>query len=169
MIETSAPPKSITLTLPRPVSANLYWRTFLPRGHTRPIVTLSEQAKDYKAQVKLIARQAGVTHPLKGRVELIVEMYPERPLDWVKRARKDPYGWDDDVRSIDLDNALKVVIDAIKDVVISDDKWVRRIVASRMEPDGPARLVVTATTIVPPPPMQIAIALPTTQQLQEAV
>lgn len=141
----------VTLTLPKPVSANLYWRTFLPKGHTRPIVTLSDQAKAYKAQVKQIARHAGITTPLAGRIELTIQLYPERPLDWAKRARKNPGGWDDDVRSIDLDNALKVAIDAIKDVVIDDDKWVRRLVAERMEPDGDGRLVVTVRKIVPPP------------------
>lgn len=138
----------VTLTLPKPVSANLYWRTFLPKGHSRPIVTLSDQAKNYKAQVKLIARQAGITKPISGRVELSIELYPDRPLDWARRAAKNPAAWDDDVRCIDLDNCLKVAIDAIKGVVIDDDKWVRKIIAERMEPDGDGRLVITVRKIV---------------------
>ena len=49
----------ITLTLPYPVSANVYWRSFVPRGHSRAIVTLSDEAKAYKAAVGKLVREAG--------------------------------------------------------------------------------------------------------------
>jgi len=144
----------IELTLPWPVSANRYWRSFVPRGHQRAIVTLSEEAKAYKQEVGKLARQAGVRAPIKGRVEIGIQLYPKRPLDWAKRASKAPYTWDDDVMCLDLDNANKVLLDALKGVAIEDDKWVRRIVAERMEPDGEARVVVRVEQIALPVPAQ---------------
>lgn len=133
----------IELTLPYPVSANLYWRSFVPKGHRRAIVTLSDEAKAYKAEVHWLAKSAGIRTPLLGRVEVGVKLFPQRPLDWARRAGKNPLAWDDDVRCIDLDNANKVLLDALKGVAIEDDKWVRRLVAERMEPDGEARVIVT--------------------------
>lgn len=52
------------------------------------------------------------------------------------------------MQCIDLDNAQKVLMDSLKGVVMEDDKWVRRIVAERAEPDGEARLIVTVTPII---------------------
>ena len=43
--------------------------------------------------------------------------------------------WDDSVQCIDLDNASKVLIDALKGAAFEDDKWVRALVLERMEPD----------------------------------
>jgi crossover junction endodeoxyribonuclease RusA len=51
------------------------------------------------------------------------------------------------VQCLDLDNANKVLLDALKGVAIDDDKWVRRLTAERMEPDGEARVVVTVTAL----------------------
>lgn len=137
----------ITLTLPWPVSANRYWRSFVPRGHTRAIVTLSDEAKLYRESVGWIVKKAGVRDPIAGRVAIEVQLYPQRPQDWAKRARANPQAWDDDVRCIDLDNAIKVMLDAIKGVAIEDDRWVRRLVAERMEPDGEARVVLRITPL----------------------
>ena len=135
-------PEMITLTLPWPVSANRYWRSFVPRGHSRAIVTLSDEAKAYKATVGKLVRAAGIVRPITGRVAVTVQLYPARPQDWARRARKDPMAWDDDVRCIDLDNANKVLLDSLKGLALDDDKWVRRLSAERMEPDGAARVVV---------------------------
>lgn len=137
----------IQLTLPYPVSANLYWRSFVPNGSRRAIVTLSDEAKAYKQQVGWIARQAGIRKPLAGRIEVTVQLFPQRPQDWARRARKNPATWDDDVRCIDLDNANKVLLDALKGVAIDDDKWVRKLSSERMEPDGEARVVITITPL----------------------
>jgi crossover junction endodeoxyribonuclease RusA len=90
-------------------------------------------------------KKAGIRTPLSGRVAIGIQLYPKRPQDWEKRARKAPLSWDDDVLCIDLDNANKVLLDALKGIAIDDDKWVRRIVSERMEPDGEARVVVTIT------------------------
>ena len=141
----------ISLTLPYPPSANRYWRSYVPRGQQRAIVCLSDQATDYKIEVARIAYKANVRSVITGRVALGIQLYPERPQDWAKRARRNAAGWDNDVRCIDLDNALKVLIDALKGVVIDDDKWVRRIAAERMEPDAHgARVVLTVENIAVP-------------------
>lgn len=139
---------AITLTLPYPLSANRYWRTYMPKGFKAPVTTLSAEAKAYKNAVKLIAKEAGVLRPIMGRVAVTIRLYPNRPQDWAKRVKIDPAAWDDTVQCLDLDNANKVLFDSLKGVAIDDDKWVRRINSERMEPDGEARLVVTITPIV---------------------
>ncbi len=111
------------------------------------ITYVSAEAKAYKAQVGWLAKAAGVRKPIQGRVAVSYVLYPSRPLDWAKRAKADPLGWDDSVSCIDLDNANKVLMDALKGVVFDDDKWVRRITAERAEPDGEGRLVVTITPL----------------------
>lgn len=149
----------IVLTLPYPVSANRYWRTYMPKGFKAPVTALSSEAKDYKAAVKRVARIAGVVAPIAGRVAVTVRLYPHRPLDFAKRMRTDGALWDDSVMCLDLDNALKVLIDSIKDVVIADDKFVRRIVADRMEPDGEARVELSIEECAAVEP-QLGLALP---------
>lgn len=137
----------ITLTLPYPISANRYWRTYMPKGFKAPVTTLSSEAKDYKAKVARIAQAFGIRRAITGRVQIDVKLYPNRPQDWQKRMRVNGASWDDTVMCIDLDNANKVLLDSLKGVAIEDDKWVRRIVAERMEPDGEARVIVTITPL----------------------
>lgn len=135
----------ITLTLPYPISANVYWRSFPLNG--RIMTAPSGEAKRYKREVAKIAAAAGILDPIKGRVRVHIALYPQRPQDWARRARKDPIAWDDDVRCIDIDNARKCLYDAMKNVVFDDDRWVWSDSAERMEPDGEARVVVTITSI----------------------
>lgn len=126
----------------------------MPKGFKAPVTVLSAEGKAYKAQVCGLAKIAGVKMPISGRVAVSIRLYPDRPQDWARRAAKDPMGWDDTVRCIDLDNANKVLFDALKGVVIDDDRWVRRITAERMEPDGEARVEITveALSVVSPQP-----------------
>lgn len=124
-----------TLVLPYPVSANRYWRSFVPKGGKRAIVTLSDEAKKYREECGWRARLAGVRSPLQGRVALTLRLYPARPQDWAKRAQRNPDGWDDDVRCIDLGNAEKVLCDALNGIAWVDDKQIRRMVKHRCEPD----------------------------------
>jgi crossover junction endodeoxyribonuclease RusA len=147
----------IVLTLPYPLSANRYWRSYVPRGHSRAIVTLSSEAKAYKQEVAWMAKQAGMRHPLQGRVAVDVLLYPQRPLDWARRAARDPANWDDTVQCIDLDNARKVLYDALKGIAFEDDKWVREDSGRRMEPDGEARVVVTVRQLLAPGSPQVAL------------
>lgn len=130
----------IVLTLPYPLSSNRYWRPVNIGKHITIVPT--KEAKAYKAEVAWMARQAGVHQPLQGRIALHVQLYPQRPQDWARRAKRDPITWDDDVRCIDLGNAEKVLSDALNGVAWIDDKQHRRILLERMEPDGDARMVV---------------------------
>ena len=140
------PQNAVTLVLPAALSANKYWRPVRIGQHITIVPT--SEAKAYRLQVAALARKAGV-YITRGRVALTVRMYPARPQDWAKRAAKDPDGWDDGVRSIDLDNCLKVLLDALKNVAFEDDAWVRKIDAERMEPDEHgARVVVTIAPMV---------------------
>lgn len=134
---------SVTLTLPYPISANRYWKAITIPGRT--MMAPSKEAKAYKAQVCGLARIAGIRKPISGRVAIDIRLYPKRPQDWERRAKRDPLSWDDTVLCLDLDNANKVLFDALKGVAIDDDKWVRRITSERMEPDGEARVVITIT------------------------
>lgn len=153
--EQAAGMSEIVLTLPWPVSANRYWRTRVVKKIAMTYV--SAEAKAYKQSVGWLARAAGVRAPIVGRVAIDVRLFPKRPQDWAKRAEKDPQGWDDTVQCLDLDNANKVLLDALKGVVIEDDKWVRRITAERMEPDGEARVVVTIRPMALPDSPQGAL------------
>lgn len=139
---------AITLTLPWPVSSNRYWRTFMPKGFKAPVTTLSKEAKDYKQAVASLAKEAGISEPISGRVAVSYVLYPQRPQDWAKRAAKDPMRWDDSVQCLDLDNALKVMLDSLKGVVFGDDKFVFEIHGKRAEPDGVGRMVVTVSPII---------------------
>lgn len=138
----------VRLILPPAVSSNRYWRSFVPRGHKRAIVTLSDEAKAYKAAVAQIARKAGVVSPIKGRVAVSYTLFPKRPQDYAKRMKADPLRWDDTVQCLDLDNALKVMLDSLKGIVFEDDKFVHELHGRRAEPDGEGRLEVVITPIV---------------------
>ena len=135
----------ITLTLPYPLSANRYWRPVKLGKHISIVPT--KEAKQFRIDILGLCRSQGVVKPITGRVHVDVKLYPKRPLDWQKRMRQDGAAWDDTVMCIDIDNANKVLLDALKDVAIEDDKWVRRLTSERMEPDGQARVVVTITAI----------------------
>ncbi len=135
----------ITLILPYPLSANRYWRPVKLGKHISIVPT--KEAKAFRADIMARCYAQGIRTPLAGRVHVDVKLYPKRPLDWQARQRKLGPVWDDGVMCIDIDNANKVLLDALKDVAIEDDKWVRRLTAERMEPDGEARVVVTITAI----------------------
>ena len=141
----------ITLTLPYPISANRYWatRVVTPKGGRPMAMTyVTPEAKAYKEQVGWLAKQAGIRQPLPGRVSVHIRLYPHRPLDYAKRMRADPLYWADTVQRLDLDNARKVVNDALKEIVFGDDKCIWRDSGEVMEPDGrPACLVVTIEAI----------------------
>jgi crossover junction endodeoxyribonuclease RusA len=129
------------LVLPYPVSANRYWRHGLIKGH--PATFRSKEAKAYIEQVGYIAKAAGLRLPYEGRVLMDLKLYPQRPLDFAKRACKNPDGWDDDVRCMDLGNCEKVLQDALNGIAYLDDKQLWRVTKERMEPTGDEHIVVT--------------------------
>jgi len=151
----------IELTLPYPISANRYWKTrvMTVRGKPMPHTYVSQEAKDFKEHVGWLARAAGVRAPLIGRVAISYTLHPHRPLDYLRRMKRDPAGWEDTVQCIDLDNAQKVLLDALKGVVMEDDRWVRSITAERGEPVDGGKLVVRISPAAPAPLAQAALEL----------
>lgn len=128
---------TVKLTLPYPISANRYWAVRVVPKKPKPlaITYVTEEAKAYKAVVGHLAKAAGIRVPATGRVVLHIKLFPNRPQDWAKRARKDPHTWDDTVQCIDLGNCEKVLSDALNGIAWVDDKQIRRTLLERMEPD----------------------------------
>ena len=109
----------VILTLPYPISSNRYWRS--ARGR----VFVSAEAKAYKQEVALIARTAGMREPASiSSIALIVKLIPKNRI------------------CMDLDNALKVTIDALKGIAFEDDSQVVKIQAEKLPPDGIGRLLI---------------------------
>ena len=127
--------KGVTLILPYPVSANRYWRTYIPKGFRKAMTVVSNEAQMYKLAVQRIAMEAGIGNPVEGRIAVSYTLYPRRPKDWFKRMTRDPDHWDDTVQCIDLDNAQKVMFDALKGIAFVDDDMIFRINGQRAEPD----------------------------------
>ena len=123
----------ITLVLPYPPSANRYWRhRAMPRGGIQTYV--SKDGKEFRESVHWLLRGAGVRKPLQGRIGIAYTLYPNRPQDYRTRMRKLGEAWQDTVQCIDLDNAQKALLDALKGVAFEDDAWVRQIQAVRAGP-----------------------------------
>lgn len=108
----------MNLTLPYPISANRYWRTF--RG--RQVV--SKEAVEYKRAAAIAATESGLGGVFMGRVRVSIGLAPKKPL----RASKAV------TRCVDLDNALKVTIDALKGVCYADDAQIWSLYAERVDP-----------------------------------
>jgi crossover junction endodeoxyribonuclease RusA len=131
-------PAPVKLILPYPISANRYWRTFayLERVSRRPraVTAVSDEAEAFKVEVGWCAKQAGVRVPFGGPVEMRVRLIPENRV------------------CMDLDNALKVVIDALKGIVYEDDDQIMRIVAERgdADPVGGKRIEIEVGAYVMP-------------------
>lgn len=102
---------ALVLNLPYPVSANRYWRIW------RNKAVRSVEATAYKEIVRRIAQEAGVM-PSEGSVAVCLRLIP--------KANKDGSA---NKTVIDLDNALKVTLDALQGIIYENDKQVRRIVA----------------------------------------
>lgn len=129
----------VTATLPYPVSANAYWRTRIvfpkARGEKPFVQTyVSPEAKKFKESVGWLLRNAGVRQALQCRVRVDYQLRPNCPKDWKTRVRKDPLWWADTVQRIDVDNAAKVLLDAMKGFVFEDDAQVWKTVGEVLEP-----------------------------------
>ena len=111
------------LILPYPVSANRYWLSFYAKNLKRVFTGPTKEAKAYKHEVAWLAKAVGVQLIGEGLVELRVRLVPRTKV------------------CMDLDNALKVTIDALKGIAYKDDAQVWRIHAERSEADGGAARV----------------------------
>ena len=99
------------LTLSYPVSANRYWRTC--RGRTYR----SAEAERYKTGAKAAAGMAGVV-AIDGPVAVSVTLHPKlTKKGTASKAR------------MDLDNCIKVTLDALNGVAYLDDSQVVRLIA----------------------------------------
>ena len=104
------------LFLPYPISVNRYWKNF--RGRT----IRSAEAMAYKEVVAELAKWSGIKmHPGCVRVDML--LHPALPKDWEKRQKRDPL-WLLSVRRIDLDNAMKVAIDALQGIAYENDRQI---------------------------------------------
>lgn len=106
------------LILPYPVSANRYWISFYAKHVKRVFTGPTKEAKAYKRDAAQLAKAQGVRVIAEGLVELRVRLVPANRI------------------CMDLDNALKVTIDALKGIAYADDNQIWRIHAERDEPDG---------------------------------
>lgn len=102
------------LTLPYPPTANLYWRKWRNR------IVKSAEARDYQRHVSYMLGPIG---PFTLPVRVSVLVYRPR-------------------RRGDLDNTLKVLLDALKGIAYVDDSQVVRIEASRLEDASNPRVEV---------------------------
>lgn len=98
---------AIRMILPYPVSANRYWRVFRNR------VCHSQEAISYRREVALIALRGGYAKPFSGDVSVSIALCPHL-------TKK---GAASEVR-IDLDNCLKVAMDALQGIAFNNDKQV---------------------------------------------
>jgi Holliday junction resolvase RusA-like endonuclease len=64
-----------------------------------------------------------------------LQLRPHCPKDWKTRARKDPLWWADSVQRLDVDNTIKVTLDALKGIAINDDAQVWKTSAEVLEPE----------------------------------
>lgn len=114
----------VVLVLPEPPSANRYWRVWQNR------VVRSPEAEVYIGQVMVAVRTM-------RRVERVPAGIPVAVTIRWHRAKK----------MGDLDNRIKVTLDALCGLLYDDDKQVEQIHAYRAESPRDGRLEVTVTRL----------------------
>lgn len=116
----------VSVALPVPPSTNRYWTPLQVRdkktGKMRSINVPSAAAKKYKADVRWRLQLEGVHTPTPILLSLEVVYFPHRPLDWQRRAKKDPQEWERTVQALDVDNVLKCLLDTLQGMVVIDDR-----------------------------------------------
>ena len=114
------------IELPHPISANRYWRI------CRGMAVKSVEARQYKALAQSIAGWQGIAEPLSGAIHVEMTYHPKRP----KTYKGGP------VRAFDLDNTMKVAIDALNGIAWHDDKQITFLAIARGEPVTDGALIV---------------------------
>lgn len=114
------------VTLPFPPTANLYWRVWRGRAVT------SSEARAYKQTAALAAKAQGMRPIIDGDVSVMVRVF--RPT-----------------RRGDLDNRLKVLLDALRGIAYRDDAQVAGIDATQAQDSENPRVEVEIVRIPPDP------------------
>lgn len=138
----------IKLTLPHPVSANAYWatRAWIDKASKQPKFQtyVTPEAEKFKRDAGFIAKAAGFRQPTMNPVEigaitLIPPATTTRYNPHSKKVERVKNG-----RRLDIDNCLKVVFDALKQIVYVDDKQIERICGpiGYGEPADPGALII---------------------------
>jgi crossover junction endodeoxyribonuclease RusA len=133
----------IELVLPYPPSVNRAFRIFRGRA------VRSAEAATFRAAVAREAAGAGLSAPIDGPVTVRVRLHPIAPSDAARRARRLGALWHLLVRCIDLDNCLKVALDAIQGTVITNDRNVVDLHLQRREPLPGGALVIRVCRWMP--------------------
>jgi crossover junction endodeoxyribonuclease RusA len=110
----------VALTLPYPPSSNRYWRT------DRGVTHLTAEARAYKRDVSRTALEAGCHLPLSGPVAVELRVYRPR-------------------RAGDLDNRIKLLLDSLQGVVLTNDSQITEIHAYRHDDKTRPRVEVVVT------------------------
>ena len=113
---------TIRLTLPYPPSANRYWR------HNRGRIHRSAEAEAYKHHVGLLCNAADIW-PVEHEVALDLVFF--RPA-----------------KRMDLDNMLKVLLDALQGHAYINDSQVAEIHATRMDDKANPRVEVEIQGVI---------------------
>ena len=103
----------IHLRIPGPAKGKERARVGKGGGYT------PKQTKDAEAQIKAIARHAGVK-PIDGPVQVTIRAVYEPPKSWTKKRRSEAMGsWK--ISAPDRDNIEKLVTDALNRIAYHDD------------------------------------------------
>jgi len=114
------------MLLPYPISTNRYWR------NVRGRMIRSKEANAYKQLTGWTAKTCGVKST-ENPVEIHIKLHPKATKSGIASKT-----------CIDLDNALKVAIDALNGIAYVDDKQVVKIIAEISNPltDGGLTVMV---------------------------
>lgn len=113
------------LILPYPPSANRYWR------HARGRTFVSSHAIAYRADAMRLAKQSSA-QLLLAPISLSLVLHPVWSASWEKRRRVDPHGHS--CRCLDIDNAQKVLLDALQGIIYVNDNQIVDLSISRGVP-----------------------------------
>lgn len=105
-----------TLHLPYPISANRYWRVY------NNMVVRSREATEFKNTVTVVAARSNIK-PTINNVTVALILHPKATLAGLASKCR-----------IDLDNAAKVILDALNGIAYMDDKQIIEYSAKIGEP-----------------------------------